>query len=110
MLCGDLNGKERGDIFKCTGFPGGSAVKKQPVNAGDVKRCGVQPLGQEDPLEEEMETHSSILVWEIPWIEEPGELQSMHREESDTTYRLNKDNVYTWVTNFCCTAETNTTL
>ena len=38
---------------------------------------GVQPLGQEDPLEEEMETHSSILVWEIPWIEEPGSLQSM---------------------------------
>ena len=80
MLCGDLNGKERGDIFKCTGFPGGSAVKKQPVNAGDVKRCGVQPLGQEDPLEEEMETHSSILVWEIPWIEEPGELQSMQSQ------------------------------
>ena len=34
-------------------------------------------LGWEDPLEEEMATHSSILVWEITWIEEPGELQSM---------------------------------
>ena len=37
----------------------------------------VQSLGQEDPLEEEMTTHSSILAWEIPWTEEPGRLQSM---------------------------------
>ena len=37
----------------------------------------VQFLGQEDPLEEEMATHSNILGWEIPWTEEPGELQSM---------------------------------
>ena len=37
----------------------------------------VQPLGWEDPLEEEMATHSSILGWEIPWTEEPGGLQSM---------------------------------
>ena len=36
----------------------------------------VQPLGQEDPLEEEMATRSSILAWEIPWTEEPGGLQS----------------------------------
>ena len=34
-------------------------------------------LGQEDPLEKEMATHSSILAWEIPWAEEPGRLQSM---------------------------------
>ena len=37
----------------------------------------VQFLGQEDPLEEEMALHSSILAWEIPWTEEPGRLQSM---------------------------------
>ena len=37
----------------------------------------VRSLGQEDPLEEEMATHSSILAWEIPWSEEPGRLQSM---------------------------------
>ena len=37
----------------------------------------VPSLGQEDPLEEEMAIHSSILAWEIPWIEEPGGLQSM---------------------------------
>ena len=37
----------------------------------------VQSLGQEDPLEKKMATHSSILAWKIPWTEEPGRLQSM---------------------------------
>ena len=37
----------------------------------------VQSLGQEDPLEKEMATHSSVLSWRIPWTEEPGGLQSM---------------------------------
>ena len=37
----------------------------------------VQSLGGEDPLEEEITTHSSILAWEIPWTEEPGRLQSI---------------------------------
>ena len=37
----------------------------------------VRPLGWEDPLEEGMATHSSILAWKIPWTEEPGRLQSM---------------------------------
>ena len=37
----------------------------------------VRPLGQEDPLEKEMATHSSILAWRIPWTEEPGWLYSM---------------------------------
>ena len=45
----------------------------------------VRSLGWEDPLEEEMATHSSILAWRIPWIEEPGRLQSMGSQESDTT-------------------------
>ena len=51
-------------------------VKNLPANAGDTGDTG-SSLGQEDPLEEEMATHSSILAWEIPWIEEPGGLQSM---------------------------------
>ena len=37
----------------------------------------VWSLGQEDPLEEELATHSSIVAWKIPWTEEPGEIQSM---------------------------------
>ena len=48
----------------------------------------VRSLGQEDPLEKEMATHSSILAWRIPWTEELGELQSTGRKESDTTERL----------------------
>ena len=45
----------------------------------------VQPLGQEDPLEKEMATHSSILAWKILWTEEPGGLLSIGRTELDTT-------------------------
>ena len=42
----------------------------------------VQSLGQDDPLEKEMATHSSILTWQISWIEEPGGLQSMELQTS----------------------------
>ena len=42
-----------------------------------MQETPVQPLGEEDPLEKEMATHSSTLAWEIPWTEEPGGLQSM---------------------------------
>ena len=42
-----------------------------------IQKTWVQSLGQEDPLEKGMATHSSILTWEIPWTEEPGGLQSM---------------------------------
>ena len=50
-------------------------VKNLPANARDVRDMG-QALGQEDPLEEGVATHSSIFVWRIPWTEEPGGLQS----------------------------------
>ena len=53
-------------------------VKNPPANAGDLRDIGdIQSLGQEDPLEKEMATHSSILAWKIPWTEEDGRLQSM---------------------------------
>ena len=42
-----------------------------------MQETGVQSLGQEDPLEKEMATHSSILAWEIPWTEESSWLQSI---------------------------------
>ena len=45
----------------------------------------VPSLGQEDPLEEGVATHSSILAWRIPWTEELGRLQSIGCKESDTT-------------------------
>ena len=58
------------------GFPGGSVVKNPPVNAGDTE-MRAPSLGQEDHLEEEVATHSSILAWKSPWTEKPGGLQSM---------------------------------
>ena len=48
----------------------------------------VQSLGWEDPLEEGMATHSSILAWKIPWKEKPGGLQSMDHKQLDTTEQL----------------------
>ena len=47
-----------------------------PLPMQEVPETWVQSLGGEDPLEKELETHSSILAWEIPWTEEPGGLQS----------------------------------
>ena len=52
-------------------------VKKPPANAGD-SRVGVRSLGREDPLEKELGTHSSILAWASPWMEEPGRLHTIH--------------------------------
>ena len=53
------------------GFPGGSTVKNLPAK----QEMWAPPLGHEDPLEEDMETHCSILAWRIPWTGEPGGLQ-----------------------------------
>ena len=53
-----------------------------------MQEAWVQSLGQEDPLEKDMATCSSILAWEIQWTEEPGRLQSMGSQELDTTQRL----------------------
>ena len=60
------------------GFLGGSAVKNP---AGDLQETWVQTLGQEDPLEKEMATHSSILAWRIPWMKDSGRLQSMESQK-----------------------------
>ena len=54
----------------------------------EMQETWTQSLGQEDPLEKEMATHSSILAWRIPWTEELGGLQSTGHKESDTTERL----------------------
>ena len=65
-------------FFSSSSFPHGSVVKNLPANVGDVE------LGQKDPLENEMATHSSILTWEIPWREEFGGLQPMGLQKSQT--------------------------
>ena len=63
------------------GFPGDSVAK----NPHAVQEMWVWSLGREHPLEKEMATHSSILAWETLWTEEPGRVQSMGSQESDTT-------------------------
>ena len=61
------------------------SVKNLPA----VQETLIQSLGQEDPLEKEMATHSSILAWKILWTEKSGGLQSMGSQELDTTQQLN---------------------
>ena len=62
-------------------LPIAELVKNLPA----IQETQVLFLAQEDPLEQEMATHSSILAWKIPRTEEPGEIQSMGSQESDTT-------------------------
>ena len=52
-------------------------------SSSGMQEAWAQSPGQEDPLEKERATNSSILAWEIPWTEEPGGLQSMGSQESD---------------------------
>ena len=62
-----------------------SLVVQLVKNLSPLQETGVQSLGQEDPLEEGMATHSSILAWRSPWTEEPGGLSSMESQEEDMT-------------------------
>ena len=66
-------------------FPVGSVVKNPPAK----QEIWVSYLGQEDLLEKEMATYSTILVWEIPWTEETGGYSPWGQKESETTQRLN---------------------
>ena len=65
--------------------------KNPPANAGDVRDTGSIP-GWGDPLEEGTAAHCSILVWEIPWTEEPGGLQSLGSQETDAIEQLTNNN------------------
>ena len=57
---------------------------KAPLALQEPQEMQVGSLGQEDPLEEEMATYSSILAWKIPWTEEPGGLPCMGSQKSQT--------------------------
>ena len=73
---------------RLTPFPFSSFYLAQMVkNMPAMQEIQVLSLGQEDPLEKRMATHSSILAWKIPWTEEPGRLQSMG-SQSDMTEKL----------------------
>ena len=62
-----------------------SLIVQSVKNLPTMQETQVQLLGQEDPLEKEMATHSSILAWRVPWTEEPGRLQPTGSQESDMT-------------------------
>ena len=65
-----LQGSNGDAVKTAMGFPGGSEGKVSACNVGDLGLI----LGQEDPVEKAVATHSSSLVWKIPWMEKPGRL------------------------------------
>ena len=67
------------------GFPGGVSGKEPTCQCRTHNKMRVQFLGQEDPLEEGMTTHSSSLAWRVPWTEEPSKLHPEDCKELDTT-------------------------
>ena len=69
-----------------------SLVAQMVKHALTMRETWVQSLRREDLLEKEMATHPSILAWRIPWMEEPGRLQSMGSQRVDTTERLHSLN------------------
>ena len=66
-----------------------SLVAQWVKNLPAAQETWVRFPGRENPLEKETAAHSSILAWRIPWMEEPGGLQSVASQESDTTERQN---------------------
>ena len=76
-----------GDLLGIPGAVGfwASLIAQSVKNLPAMQETQIRLLGQEDPLEKEMATHSSILTWRIPWTEEPGRLQSMGLQEWDMT-------------------------
>ena len=73
MLLSAIQQSESAIHTHLLGFPGGSVVKDLPA----MQETWVQSLGWGDPMEEEIATHSSILVWRIPWTEEFCRLESI---------------------------------
>ena len=73
--CGKLNGPLKIGI---------SLVARTAKNLPAMQETQVGSLGQEDPLEKEMATHSSVLIWETPWREDPGGPQAMGSQSTDT--------------------------
>ena len=71
------------DSFNKRDFPGGSVVKHLSAMQ-ETQEIRVQSLGWENPLEEEMASHSWKIAWRIPWTEEPGRLQSMEFAKNRT--------------------------
>ena len=73
----------RSTLLGCAPTNPASLVAQSVRNLPAVQETSVPSLGQEDPLEKKMASHSSILAWKIPWTEEPGRIQSMGSQEWD---------------------------
>ena len=82
-LCLSINRPKQQKIMKATEYNRASHVA-QLKNLPAMQETRFRFLGWEDPLQNGKATHSSILAWEIPWTEEPGRLQPMRLQESDT--------------------------
>ena len=84
-LQGEQIEAQRGEVPDLVNDNTASLVAQSVKSLPAVQETWVRFLGWEDPLEKEMATYSSILAWRIPWTEEPGGLQSIGLQESDTT-------------------------
>ena len=87
-----------------------SHVAQSVKNLPAMQETWVRFLGWATPLKKKVVTHSSILSWRIPWTEEPGRLQFVALQESDTTQRLNTiaSHIYFWFSNsFVCELTTH---
>ena len=82
LMLGGIGGRRKRCLF--WELPQWLSGKKSACNAGDLQESEVRSLGQEDPLEKEMATKSSILAWEIPWTKEAGGLQSVGSQKNLT--------------------------
>ena len=93
-------------------FPGAFLVAQTVKNPPERQETQVRSLGQEDPLEKGMGTHSSILAWRIPWSEKPGRLWSMGTEELGTLLSMRLQKVrHDCVTNtFVCLQGSNSVI
>ena len=77
FLCKHFGGLTKQKYLQVINYHGASLVAQMTKNLLEVWETQVQSLGLEDPLEKDMATHSNILAWKIPQMEEPGRLQSM---------------------------------
>ena len=87
--------KVQEEPFKSLDSSWASLVAQMVKNPPTMQETQVQTLGQEDPLEKEIITHSSILAWEITWTEKPGRLQSMGSQRVEHDSATNMSNT-TW--------------
>ena len=88
------------------GYPDGSVVKNLPADAGYRRQeRRIWSLGREDPPEEKMATHTSVLAWKIPWTEEPSRLQSMGSQSR--TQLSTHTHTHTHTHTICCTLQLN---